>query len=413
MRVGYFSPLPPERSGVADYSALLLPALARHLDVEIVSPRRRFRRRPAFDLALYHIGNSPEAHGWILDELRARRGLVVLHEFSLHHLVAGVTVGRGDSAGYLDAMQREAGTVGRLLAHGVIDGLVPPLWERRAGDFPLAGEVLDHADGVIVHSRHAVRLTRDAQYTGPVWRIPMPAWPQPSSTPYTLDRPRAPLILCFGNLNPAKRVPQLLEAFARLRGEFPEALLVLAGGVSGIDLDREIDDARARDAVLALGRVEEGELWSLLAACDLCVSLRWPTMGETSAVVVRALAAARPVVVSDVGSFAELPDDVAIKIPVDEREVDALTDALRRLASNADERRQRGAAAGELARSEHGLERVADLYAAACEESMGLRLAEDAMLTQVAVAAADVGMTGDAPAVRDIGAAARELVRGE
>ena len=30
-----------------------------------------------------------------------------------------------------DAMQRDAGVVGRLLAHGVVDGLLPPIWEVR------------------------------------------------------------------------------------------------------------------------------------------------------------------------------------------------------------------------------------------------------------------------------------------
>ena len=33
MKVAYYSPLPPERSGIADYSALLLPVLERLVDV--------------------------------------------------------------------------------------------------------------------------------------------------------------------------------------------------------------------------------------------------------------------------------------------------------------------------------------------------------------------------------------------
>jgi len=37
VRVAYFSPLPPERSGIADYSALLLPALSRSIDVIFVA----------------------------------------------------------------------------------------------------------------------------------------------------------------------------------------------------------------------------------------------------------------------------------------------------------------------------------------------------------------------------------------
>ncbi len=72
LKVDYFSPMPPERSGIADYSALLVPALARLVDVEVV---RRGRTRPGSgDVALYHVGNDPEAHGWIVEALRRRPG---------------------------------------------------------------------------------------------------------------------------------------------------------------------------------------------------------------------------------------------------------------------------------------------------------------------------------------------------
>ena len=107
MRVAYFSPMPPEASGIADYSALLVPALREHVDLTVV--KRGTKRPPrGSDLAVYHIGNNPDAHGWILDALRRVPGLVVLHDFVLHHLVAGVTIGRRDGHGYLDAMERES-----------------------------------------------------------------------------------------------------------------------------------------------------------------------------------------------------------------------------------------------------------------------------------------------------------------
>ncbi|HEV3404074.1 MAG TPA: hypothetical protein VG073_07260, partial [Gaiellaceae bacterium] len=130
MRVAYYSPLPPETSGIADYSALLLPALRERIDVETV---KRGRTKPSrgSDVSLYHVGNSPEAHTWIVDALRRRPGVVVLHELVLHHLIAGMTIGRKNGPGYLDALERDSGLPGRLLAHGVLEGRVPPLWETR------------------------------------------------------------------------------------------------------------------------------------------------------------------------------------------------------------------------------------------------------------------------------------------
>ena len=158
VKVAYYSPLPPERSGIADYSALLLPALERLVESRSCGAAGRGPSRA--DVALYHVGNDPEAHGWIVDALRRRPGVVVLHDFVLHHLVAGMTIGRKDGHGYLAAMERDAGVPGRLLAHGVLDGRVPPPWETRPDEFPLAGEVLDHATGLIVHSRYVEQCVR-------------------------------------------------------------------------------------------------------------------------------------------------------------------------------------------------------------------------------------------------------------
>ena len=69
MKVAYFSPLPPSTSGIADYSALLVPALERRIAIEVVRPGRT---RPVgdADVALYHVGNDPDAHAWIVDALR-------------------------------------------------------------------------------------------------------------------------------------------------------------------------------------------------------------------------------------------------------------------------------------------------------------------------------------------------------
>src|SRR3954467_11190761 len=175
MKVAYFSPLPPSTSGIADYSALLLPALERRVEVEVVRPGRT---RPVSDadVSLYHVGNDPDSHGWIVDALRRRPGVVVLHDFVLHHLVAGLTIGRKDGPAYLAAMERDAGVPGRLLAHGVLDGRVPPPWETRPQEFPLAGEVLGSATALIVHSRYVEEQARDA-FDGPIRRIPHPAWP--------------------------------------------------------------------------------------------------------------------------------------------------------------------------------------------------------------------------------------------
>ena len=386
MKVAYYSPMPPSRSGIADYSALLLPELEKHVDVVVARPGR-FKRDPSADLRLYHVGNDAEAHGWIVEALRKKPGVVVLHDFVLHHLVVGLTFARGDAAGYLAAMEREDGLVGRLLAYAVLDNKLPPLWETRPEDFPLAGEVLDHATALIVHSRYVERRAREIGFGGPIIRIPHPAWPIPAFEPAEIDG--EPLYGCFGHLNESKRIAELVSAFERLRERRPGARLLLVGS-------RAVRLARLElpEGVEHRDYVPEDELWSLMAACDAIVSLRSPTMGETSGSAIRALSLGKPLVVSDVGWFAELPDDAVIKVPVDEREEDTLLAALEALADPA-VREAMGRQARELVEREHRLDRVAEAYAAALEQFAGGPAVQERVLHEVATAAAEVGMDGE------------------
>ncbi len=399
MRVAYYSPMPPDRSGIADYSAHLLPALRERIDVVVA---RRRRRAPSADVGLYHVGNNPDAHGWIVDALRKRPGVVVLHDFVLHHLVAGLTIGRRDGHGYLDAMEREGGVVGRLLAHGVLDKRIPPLWESRPEEFHLAGEVLGLATGLIVHSRYVEERAREAGFEKPIWRIPHPAWEHAPVVPAAVDG--SPLIGSFGNVNASKRIPQLLEAFARLRRARPDARLLLVGAVSpGFDLDRRLQRlGLSGEGIVREAYVEEERLWSLMAACDVCVSLRSPTMGETSGSVIRQLSLGKPVLVSDVGWFAELPDEVAVKVPPGDGETETLHAALELLARDERVRERMSAAALELVRREHDLGRVADLYAAALEQAAGGEAVAAAVLGDVARAAADVGIEPGSPEASEL-----------
>jgi glycosyltransferase involved in cell wall biosynthesis len=150
------------------------------------------------------------------------------------------------------------------------------------------------------------------------------------------------------------------------------------------------------------GYVDERRLWALMGACDVHVSLRSPTMGETSGTAIRALTLGRPLVVSDVGWFAELPGGVALKVPVGDEEVADLTAALRLLVERPDAREAMGVAARALATGEHDLARVAELHAAAFELVAGGRAVADDVLREVGEAAAGVGISPGTPEAAEI-----------
>jgi glycosyltransferase involved in cell wall biosynthesis len=387
VKVAYHSPLPPSRSGIADYSTLLLPALRERVEEVVVAEPGR--RAPRADVAVYHIGNDPDAHGWIVDALRERPGVVVLHEYVLHHLLAGITIGRGDGRAYLEAMERDFGVAGRLLGLGVLDNLLPLLWETQPERFPLSGTILDLAQGLIVHSRFVEARARDAGYNGLLWRIPHPAWPTHVVVPDD-NTAGEPLVGCFGYLNMNKRIPQLLEAFAAFRRDRPGARLLLVGAAAErFDVARRLERLGLTEGVIREDYVDEERMWSLMAACDVLVNLRFPTMGETSGSVIRGLSLGKPLIVSDVGWFAELPDDVALKVPLDEYEVPTLAAALE-LATTC--HRELGERALAYVEREHDLGRVADAYVKALEEAAGGEAVTDAVLWELARAASEVGI---------------------
>ena len=362
------------------------------MDVVVARPGR-FRRTPKADVHLYHVGNDPVEHGWIVEALERRNGVVVLHEFVLHHLVSGITLARGDVEGYCAALEREAGAEGRDLGLAVQQGRIEPLWETRAQEFPLAHGVLDAATGLIVHSQYVEGLARDAGYAGPIRQVPMPAWPVP------------PIVAGADRRQPGDR---LLRTCEREQAH-PPALL----GVRAVARTPTRSTSAARRLVVTEAATDpdsaerrphglrpRGRALALLAACDAVVSLRWPTMGETSAAAVRALSVGKPLIVSDVGAFRELPDEVAIKVPVGDGEIEALASAMERAAGNE----AMGGPRWRVAATKHDVDRTADLYAAALRlavtGSSGRCLPHEGrlLLAHAAVPLGDRRLLGAAPA---------------
>ena len=293
--------------------------------------------------------------------------------------------------GYLDAMERELGVPGRLLGLGVLDNLLPLLWETQPERFPLSGVVLDQARGLIVHSHYVGDRARSAGYAGRLWRIPHPVWPPLEPVPAT-DVSGAPADRLL-------RLPEHEQAHPAAAGgvrlaappRLPGARLLLVGAAGErFDVQRRLERLGLTEGVQRLDYVPEERMWSLMAACDVLVNLRYPTMGETSGSVIRALSLGKPLLVSDVGWFSELPDDVVLKVPVDELEVVTLDAALEFAAEHG--RRSALPRAPTSNESTHSLS-VADAYVAALEVAAGGDAVDDAVLWRIAEAAAEAGLT--------------------
>ena len=98
MRVALFTPLPPARTGTADYAASLIQALERFVKLTVFDKVPALFRRNRFDSVVYQIGNNP-FHADIYRMALREPGVIVLHEANVHHLIQNLTLNRGDRRG--------------------------------------------------------------------------------------------------------------------------------------------------------------------------------------------------------------------------------------------------------------------------------------------------------------------------
>ncbi len=348
--------MPPDRSGIADYSAELLPHLAKLADVTIFtdepgtaqSPGLTVRptsdyphRRREFDLPLYQMGNSA-FHESMYDLLVRYPGVVMLHDYFLHHFIRHHTAGHDDWTAYGREMAYSLNSDGRALAQAIHAGRAEaPLFEE-----PLNRRLLDVSLGLIVHSRYAAERARRQRSDLPLAVVQALIEPRPGRS--LRDRLALPdnavLFGSFGQITAEKRIDLALQAFQRVRRNYPAAHYLLVGETRpDVDLPALLAEYELADAVHQIGYVADlAEFVDWITTVDVVVNLRQPTVGETSAIALRAMAAARPLIAFDHGWYSELPDDAAMKTAPGD--IDALQAAMERLTASAETRRSMGAA---------------------------------------------------------------------
>ncbi|HEU4792229.1 MAG TPA: glycosyltransferase, partial [Nitrolancea sp.] len=390
-----------------------------------VRPAREFRaaqqRRP-YDAVVYQMGNSP-AHAYMYETALEVPGILVLHDTLLHHLIMAMLLRGRRVREYRALMERRYGSAGREAAGRVLKGQVP----ASLFDFPLSEEIIDASRAVIVHSQASLVQVHSWSPGASAYRVPMgipvPAGLERGVARRVLGLPDDQFILAsVTHVNPYKRLDVVLRALRRLREDVP-ARLFIAGTVSPlVPLQRMVALLGLEDAVEILGFVDDARARLIVAAADVCVNLRYPTAGETSASLLRIMGSGRPVMVSDVGSFRELPDDAAIKVPVDALEEEMVLGLLRALSVDSALRESIGRNAKEFVRREHSLAAMAAGYHRVLEQAIGTGLPEppqrevteafelpdewqiepeDPLVTAVATAMVELGLRGDRQLQRD------------
>ncbi|HVT59206.1 MAG TPA: glycosyltransferase family 4 protein [Thermoanaerobaculia bacterium] len=382
-RIDFVSPLPPVRSGIADYSADLLPHLAAVADLRLIALPGQdavagdWAVAPASELGaggrlpLYQMGNNRH-HEAVLELALRQPGVLTLHDLVLHHLLLDVTMGRNRFFAYKERLARDHGWVGEAAALAKRWGAygAAPLFA-----LPAHRTLLRRQRGVLVHSAWAAGLVEEDDPEVRVRAVPMGVPLPPPVDPAAARELRArfglpaegPVVGSFGFQTPIKRTAAAIHALAAPGLERVHMLIV--GEVApALDLESEARRLGVADRLHITGFLSFADFAAAIAAVDLCVNLRYPTAGETSASLLRVMAAGRPVIVSDYAQFAELPEAVAVKVPLGRDEAAALPAALRELLSSPERLRAMGEAARRHVAARHAPERAAAAVGEACAE---------------------------------------------
>lgn len=347
MKVGFYSPLPPAHTGVAEYAEALLDALGKLCEVRVNQPG---------DVQLYQIGNN-HLHREIYTRALAEPGVVVIHDAVLHHFLLG-TLSR---EAYVDEFIFNYGAPHREQAER--------LWEARARSgvdpeyfrYPMLKRLVEAARAVIVHNPAAARIAREHGARRVV------EVPHLFAAPGEIGNIRASLNLranqflfgVFGHLRESKRLTSVLRAFETLD---ERAVLLIAGEFASSDLARAMEPVLARERVIRVGYTPEDQFWSYAAAVDACINLRYPTAGETSGIAVRLMGIGKPVLLTESEEVSRLPPGTSIRIDAGPLETAMLSEYMSWLIESPENARAIGALAARHIAEHHDLGKVAEAY---------------------------------------------------
>jgi len=363
LRIAFFSPMPPSKSGIADYSEALVQELSKRAQVEVFRSAEKRFDPSRFDACLYHVGNNPH-HDFVYEAALRHPGFVVMHEANLHHLVAHLTILRDDWDAYVAECEYDGGQVALEFANRVRRLETGPDYEG----VPMTRRLLNASKAVIVHSDFVARLTREQGFAGPIATIPHGAWLPAQTNPLAIRHElgldeSTPVIGAFGHIKPYKRIAESLRAFRRLVKLEPRARMILVGEPHPeFPVDQLIRTLGLRENVRLIGFARIEKFVEYMGACDIILNLRYPTVGETSGSLQRALGLGKAVIVSDVGSFSELSDEICLKVPPGAGEEDLIFEYLNVLVARPELARAMGSHARDWVAKECNWGAVADRY---------------------------------------------------
>ncbi|MBZ5601108.1 MAG: glycosyltransferase family 4 protein [Acidobacteriia bacterium] len=356
MKLGFFSPLPPAQTGVADYSAALLAELRKHGEVVVNGDGH---------VALYHIGNN-HLHREIYARAIVKPGVAVLHDAVLNHFFLGTL----DPRAYAEEFIYNYGEWSRDLAENLWRNRARSAADPRYFEYPMLKRITTVSRAVVVHNPAAARAVARHAPDARIFEIPHlfvpPQIPDAVATLRFRDslglNPRTLLVAVFGHLRESKRIPAVLRAMQQAWSAGADARLLIAGAFASSDLERSLTPLLSDPRIIRTGHLPEPDFWRYAAAMDLCVNLRFPTGGESSGIAIRMMGIGKPVVFTTGEEIARIPADACLRVDPGAAEEEMLAGMIVWLAADREAGIEIGRRAAEHIAREHAIEKVAGCY---------------------------------------------------
>ncbi len=317
-----------------------------------------------YDEILYHMGNNYEAHGYIYEALKSHPGVVVLHDYVLQGFHAERYETTGDFEVYRQLQRMYYGENGESIANNIARPETHPIWESAAAmNYPLNEDVLESAKAVIVHSnfvkdkiqvgfhKSIVKINHHGHF--------LKTFDRNSVRDRMGINKDSFLISSIGYINKNKRFDVILSALDELKN--PDITYVIAGKDRGNLLKNYIEGKNLN--ILVKGHLGLEDLEALIYVSDVCINLRYPTMGESSGALLRMMGYGKPVLVTNFGSYADFPDYSVLKIDPDIDEKELIKRFVKTLFLDENFRRSLGEEAANYVQKECSIEKCALEYA--------------------------------------------------
>lgn len=377
-KLAIFSPLPPTKSGISDYSIDLGSALSEYFDImyvidenaifpdknltefaETINLNQWSKKNKKDYLIFYQMGNNPY-HSYIYDEIVKQPGFVLLHDYSLHHLL--LERSRIHSHEFLKLISESFPNYYKYYFDKSIE--LPELFKFI---IPLNETIIEKSSGVIVHSKSSFDKIKEKFPRKSLLQINFPVILNHHYLKQDLKNLRNKykleqgdfIISSFGFVTPPKQIPLILNSLSLIKKELTNIKYLIVGEVhESINIKKLINQYQLHNIVQVIGYTDLSTFEEYIKLSDLIITLRYPSAGETSAVLLRALAYGKANIVFDYDSFGDFPDDILLKIPLNTYDPFSLAESIKTMYMNKDLKQSYETNAKDYIHGHHDIEKI-------------------------------------------------------